>query len=158
MVEWFLIAFLVLGMPTLIHLLGPPQGLFSFVAIGFTLLAITNRVDTWASEKVWTPGNAQAEARKRERLENGGRWWAAEPPKLLRYVRGIYLVFVVAGFCYCLVWPFLRGQSPEERYPYAALYVAGFLIGLAILASFERHQRRLERHWLLERKEQRARE
>lgn len=158
LLEWFFIAFLVLGMPTLIHFLGPPQGLFSFVAIGFTLLAITNRVDTWASEKVWTPGNAQAEARKRERIENGGRWWAAEPPKLLRYVRGIYLVFVVAGFFYCLVWPFLRGQSPEERYPYAAVYVAGFLIGLAVLASFERHQRRLERHWLLERQEQRARE
>jgi hypothetical protein len=155
-VEWVFIVFLVVGMPTLIHFLGAPNGLFSYVAIGFTLLAITNRVDSWAGSKVWTPGNAAAEDRKRERLESGRDWLSAEPPKLLRYARSSYLVFVVAGFCYGLVWPFLRGQEPAERYPLAAAYVAGFQIGLAVLAPFERRQRRLERDWLHRRNAERA--
>jgi len=155
-VEWFLLAFVVFGFPTMIYLLGPANGMFSFVAIGFTLLAITNRVDTWASEKLWTPGNAQAEDRKRQRIESGARWWAAEPPKLLRYARWVYLVLVVAGFLYCLVWPFLQGWAPEDKYPYAAVYVVGFMLGLSLLATFERHQQRLEREWLRRRDEERA--
>ncbi|MCA8980247.1 MAG: hypothetical protein H6831_04245 [Planctomycetes bacterium] len=154
--EWTLVVFLAVGLPSAIYLLGPAQGLFSFVAIAFVLMAITNRVDTWASEKIWTPGNPEAEQRRLQRIENGSGWWASEPPRLLRNMRRIFLTLVVTGFFVCLVWPYLRGWAPDEKYPYAAVYVGGFVFGLALLATAERHQIRLEREWLKQRRAERS--
>jgi hypothetical protein len=155
-VEWSLLAFVVLGFPVMIALLGPANGMFSYVAIGFILLAVTNRLDTWSAAPIWTPGNAAAAERKRLGKGVGARWLAARPPRLLRHMRTVYLALVVAGFFGCLVWPFLRGWPPERKYPFAATYVVGFLIGLILLSRAEQRQRAREREWLEQRRLERS--
>jgi hypothetical protein len=155
MLEWFLVAYLILGLPSVLMAFPGPSGFVAFITIGFTLLAITNRVDTWASEPIWTPGNAHAEERRQQRIETGGNWWAIDPPRYLRVLRGTYLSFVILGFLICLVWPFLNSWTPEEKYPYAAVYLGGFLGGLALLGYAERHQRARESEWLEQRKSDR---
>jgi hypothetical protein len=154
--EWALVGYCVLGFPTMLYLFEGPSGLVAFPVIGFILLAVTNRVDTWASEPIWTPGNETAEDRKRHSIERGRAWLAVAPPNGLRIMRGAFLTLTVVGFCVCLIWPFLQGWAPDEKYPWVATYFAGFSIGLVALGIAERRQIRLERRWLDERESERS--
>lgn len=153
--ESLLIAYLVLGFPILavLRVTGGAVGVIAYVTFGFILLAITGRVDSWASEPIWTPGNANAQ--HREQFASARRWWSAGPPRFLRVMRGAFIAFVLVGFFACVVWPYLKGWAPDEKYPFAAIYIGGFTTGLGLLGLAERLQRRREEAWLKQRRSER---
>jgi len=153
--EWTLVVYLVIGLPLINMIFDGPGSFAAFVAIGFALFFLTLRADAWASEAIWTPGNPNAEERKRARIEHGGNWWSVEPPRSLRIVRACFLLFAVVGFFVCLIWPYLNSWSPSEKYPYVAVYLGGFLAGLAWLGYAERRQCVRENEWLERRKAER---
>lgn len=155
--ELSLIVFGVIGLPLCMALFDFGGGFVAYGGIIMLWLAAINRVEGWSAAGLRVPNNPAEQRRVRERIHKSRGWWSAHPPRVLKHMRVAFISMIVIGGIACIVMPFLRGDSPAERYRPTVLFVGGFLIGLTVLGIAEHEQGRREREWLDGRREERER-
>lgn len=156
--EKTLIVFGVLGLPICMWLFDFGGGFVAYGAIIMLWLAAINRVEGWSASGLRVPSASSEQRRVHERIHKSRSWLSAHPPSALKHMRAVFLCLVVIGGITCIVMPFLRGDSPADRYQPTVLFVAGFLLGLTLLGIAEHEQRRRELEWLEDRRSERERE
>ncbi|MCB9903599.1 MAG: hypothetical protein H6831_04250 [Planctomycetes bacterium] len=144
------IVFGVIGLPLSLALFDA-GGIVVYTGGILALLALINLVESRAVPGLRVSTSEADRRRAHDDIRRSKGWWAAHPPRVLRHMRVAFIALVVLGAITCVVMPLLNGESSADRYPPAAIFVSGLLIGLAVLGLAERDQLQREREWIDER-------